>query len=175
MRSNQGGLSMIEVLVAMVIIAVGILGLTALQLTAMKYNKEASLRSVATTLAVEIGDRMRSNTKGVTDGNYDRDMGYTTALTAVSAPSCGSSSDCSPSNMAKLDISGWQADLAAALPGGAGAIIPTAEASTRKSIVIMWTDKSLNDAGATDPACTAAPNTNAAVVGVRCFNTAFSL
>ena len=164
---------MIEVLVAMVVIAVGILGLTALQLTAMKYNKEASLRSVATNLAIQVGDQMRSNRAGVKAGNYDRDMGYTAALVAVAAPGCGVSTDCSAADMSKFDISIWQANLTAALPGGAGAIIPSTTADA-KSIVVMWMDKSLNDAGATDPACTVSPNTNAAVVGVRCFNTMFT-
>jgi type IV pilus assembly protein PilV len=167
-RHFQIGVSLIEILVAIIVLAVGILGLTGMQLTATKYNKEASLRSVATLTAVEIADRMRSNIAGVKAGSYNRDKSYADALTAVGAPSCGSTSDCTAATMADLDINAWQQSLAA-LPGGAGAIVPAATTAFSKNIVVMWMDKSLNDAAATDPAC---PKTQAAV-GVRCFNTTF--
>ncbi len=170
---RQSGMSLIEVLVAIIVTAVGLLGFVGIQLAAAKYNKEASLRSVATVLALEIADRMRSNIAGVKAGDYDRNMGYAVATNAVAPPTCGSISDCSASTLAQLDIANWQKELAAALPGGAGAIIP-GTTMFAKSIVVMWQDKSLMEsASPIDPACSSAPNSNTPVSGIRCFNTMF--
>lgn len=159
---------MIEILVTMVLIAGSSFALAGMQLAAIKYNKEASLRSAATLLAVEISDRMRSNIAGVKASWYDRNMGYAAATTAITDPGCGSSTDCTAATLAQLDIHNWQTSLTTALPGGAGAIIPSATTKYAYSIVVMWRDKSLSDAGATDPACITAP-----VAGIRCFYTMF--
>jgi type IV pilus assembly protein PilV len=164
----QSGLSMIEVLVTMVLIAVGSLALAGMQLAAVKYNKEASFRSVATLLAVEISDRMRSNIAGVKASSYDRNLDYAAATAAIAAPDCGSHTDCTAAALAQLDIHNWQTSLATALPGGAGAIIPSTATKYASSIVVMWKDKSLSDEGKPDPACKTAP-----VVGIRCFSTMF--
>lgn len=172
-QHRQSGMSLIEVLVAIILIAVGLLGFVGTQLAAAKYNKEASLRSVATVLALEISDRMRSNIAGVKAGDYDRNMAYAAATNPVGMPSCGSTSDCTAATLAQLDISNWQNQLGVALPGGAGAIIPSTTMFA-KSIVVMWQDKSLLDSvSPIDPACASAPNTNPPVAGVRCFNTMF--
>lgn len=160
---------MVEVLVTMVLVGGSALALAGMQLTAAKYNKEASLRSAATLLAVEISDRMRSNIAGVKAGNYDRDMGYAASTAAVADPGCGSTTDCTAATLAQLDIHNWQSSLTAALPGGAGAIIPSATNKYAYSIVVMWKDKSLSDISATDPACTNTP----VVAGIRCFATMF--
>ena len=166
---------MIEVLVTMVLIAGGSLAFAGMQLTALKYNKEASFRSVATLLAVEISDRMRSNIAGVKASGYDRNVGYAAATTAITAPDCGSHTDCTAAALAQLDIHNWQTSLTTALPGGAGAIIPSATTKYAYTIVVMWKDKSLSDSTKPlDPACTKAPlNALVPVAGVRCFSTMF--
>jgi type IV pilus assembly protein PilV len=167
-RHFQSGLSMIEVLVTMVLIAIGSLALAGMQLAALKYNKEASLRSAATLLAVEISDRMRSNIAGVKASSYDRNLGYAAATAAVADSGCDSNTDCTAAAQAQLDIHNWQSSLKTALPGGAGAIIPSATTKYAYTVVVMWKDKSLSDNGELDPACTTAP-----VVGIRCFSTMF--
>jgi type IV pilus assembly protein PilV len=164
----QAGTSMVEILVAMILIASGALAIAGMQMSAAKYNKEAALRSVASLLSSELSDRMRSNIAGVKAGNYNRNLGYVAALSSITAPSCGTTSDCTSAQLAQLDISSWQKSLTAALPGGAGAIIPNATTKYAYTIVVMWQDKSLSDAGVTDPACTVTPQ-----VGVRCFTTMF--
>jgi type IV pilus assembly protein PilV len=165
----QFGVSMIEVLVTIVIVAIGALGLAAMQLTSAKYNKEAHVRSIATLLAVELADRMRANLKGVKAGNYARNMGYDAAkAAAVAAPGCGTSSDCTASTLAQLDLANWLAAILAGLPQGTGAVVPVADNGSVYNIVLMWKEKSLVDSGATDPDCTLSP-----AIGVRCFQTTF--
>ncbi len=60
-RSRQRGFSLIEVLVAMLILAIGLLGLAALQTQGMRFNHDAYVRTSATTLATDIIDKMRLN------------------------------------------------------------------------------------------------------------------
>jgi type IV pilus assembly protein PilV len=55
------GFTLIEVLVAMVVLTVGLLGLAGLQATSLKNSQNAYYRSVATQLAYDMADRMRAN------------------------------------------------------------------------------------------------------------------
>jgi type IV pilus assembly protein PilV len=160
---------MMEVLVTLVILAIGALGLASMQLNALKYNKESAVRSKATLLAQELSDRMRANMSGVKASDYTRNEGYTAALAAtVAAPGCGSGTDCSAGDLANLDLSDWLTDVAKDMPSGTGAVIPMTNNSSGFNIVIMWKEKSLVDAGSTDATCPIP-----LVVGVRCLSTPF--
>ena len=59
--NKNTGFTLIEVLIAMIILAVGLLGLAGLQATSLRNNQSAYNRSVATQLAYDIADRMRAN------------------------------------------------------------------------------------------------------------------
>jgi type IV pilus assembly protein PilV len=63
-------MTLIEVLVTLVLISVGLLGVAALQLTSLRSNQEAYVRSQASALAADILDRMRTNQVGVLKGDY---------------------------------------------------------------------------------------------------------
>src|SRR5262245_50380565 len=67
----QSGMTLVEVLVTLVLISVGLLGIAALQLTTLKSNKDAYVRSQASALAGDILDRMRANTAACRAGAYD--------------------------------------------------------------------------------------------------------
>lgn len=60
-RQKQHGVGLIEVLIAVLILAVGILGLAQMQLSAKRASFEATQRSIATSLARDILERIRSN------------------------------------------------------------------------------------------------------------------
>jgi len=68
LQKTQHGFSMIEVLVSLLVIAVGLLGLSGLQIASVKGTSNAHSRNVATNLAMELSERMRSNPAGVDDG-----------------------------------------------------------------------------------------------------------
>ncbi len=170
MHKRQSGIAMIEVLVTMVVFAIGALGLAAMQITSLKYNKDSAVRSKATLLSLELSDRMRANMAAVKAGNYTRNEGYAAAVgDKPAAPGCGNNgTECSPANMATLDLSDWTTSIANTLPGGAGALLPTANNFEAFSIVVMWKEKALVDANSTDSTCP-----TPAVVGVRCLSTPF--
>lgn len=58
---QSDGFTLIEVLVSMVILAVGLLGVAALQFKGLKYSTDAAIRSNITMLAYDIADRIRLN------------------------------------------------------------------------------------------------------------------
>ena len=112
MKSNAG-FTLIEVLVAMVVLAVGLLGLAAVQATSLKNNQSAYFRSQATQLAYDITDRMRANKVGVAAGNYNNQ--------AATNNNCNTGT-CTPAQMAGYDLARWNAELAAQLPSGEGVV-----------------------------------------------------
>ena len=71
-KANQHGFTMVEVLVTLVILAVGLLGLAGLQATSLRNTESAYQRSQAAILAYDMLDRMRANSAGVANGRFSR-------------------------------------------------------------------------------------------------------
>ena len=86
-RAHHGrGFTLLEVLVAMLILSVGLLGMANLQILGLRSNQGAFLRSQATVLAEEMAERIQANINRVTaftdaggDGDNDNDDAYTVA------------------------------------------------------------------------------------------------
>ena len=138
---RQDGFSLIEVLVAVLIVAVGVLGIVGLQLVTLRTNTGAMMRSQATQFAYNILDRARANPGA----------NYVIALTAPApvAPNCdGAGANCSRQQMATFDLAGWFTDLAQ-LPSGDGAIALNGDIIT---VTVQWND---NRDGTTVPTSTA--------------------
>ena len=113
--NRSQGFTLIEVLVSMIILAVGLLGIAGLQAMGLRNNHSALLRSQATLCAYDMSDRMRTNSQGFLSDNYDEP-----AATAVS--NCETTTGCSPAQMATHDMSEWTNVLSNTLPAGAGVV-----------------------------------------------------
>jgi type IV pilus assembly protein PilV len=107
--NKNTGFTLIEVLIAMLVLAVGLLGLAGLQVASLKNNQSAYFRSQATQLAYDITDRMRTNKLG----NYNNQAATTDDCIA---------SLCTPSQMAGYDLKQWSDQLSALLPSGQGIV-----------------------------------------------------
>jgi type IV pilus assembly protein PilV len=140
------GFSMVEALVALLVLSIGLLGLAALQTTSLKYNTESYWRTQATYLANDIIDRMRANKSGVNNGNYT--VATTAAASAALAATkpCGTAS-CSTSDLAIYDLGQWYTGMKTALPGST---LPTGHLATISrdavntslyTITINWTER----------------------------------
>ena len=110
---HGGGFSLIEVLVALVVLSVGLLGLAALQQNAVRFNHDAYLRSQATVLAYDIADRIRGNRQAATDEAYD-------SAFAATPPACNSV--VAAGTVVAQDLGAWRRALTCALPAGNGQI-----------------------------------------------------
>jgi type IV pilus assembly protein PilV len=162
----SGGFTLIEVLVSLVILAMGLLGIAKLMLVSSHSNDSAYLRSQATALAYEILDDMRANRQeAIIAGTYN-----TVAAVPVVAPAAlcvGLASCTTPTQVAKYDLYQWGLHLdansgvapAGALPNGQGKVTTvTAGAQTTATIVVSWDDSvaqnTLNAGGATTQSIT---------------------
>jgi type IV pilus assembly protein PilV len=119
-RAPRHGFSLVEVLVAMFVVAMGILALAGLLQASTRYSKMSELRSTATLLANGIADRMRANPAGagLGAGGYDlTEKAFPTASTVTHA-ACTSAAPCGPADLARADMADWTARLRATLPKG---------------------------------------------------------
>lgn len=114
-RREPAGFSLIESLVTMVILSIGILALVALQTATLVDSRIASMRNVATMLAYNLADQIRSNELAVTQGAYNRPVAQTT-------PACFTVAGCTVPQMAATSFRAWLDDVARTLPGGTGTV-----------------------------------------------------
>ena len=138
--NSTHGFTLIEVMVTVVILSLGLLGLAAMQLSALKNSHGAQLRNQATTLAYEIGERIRSNRAAAMDDHYTIAAGESAATT----PDC-ESQICVSNEMAAYDLNQWKGALALQLPSGDGAIVRSGDLLT---VSIFW-DELRNQAAGT--------------------------
>ena len=145
---KQVGTTLIEVLVAVVVVSVGLVGLAALQTLSMKNNHSAYLRTQATFIAYDMVDRMRANLLAAQAGSYVIALG-----TAPSGTTNCQSSVCAASDLVTFDINEWKCSLGAwdtqstcsttlsmngMLPGGDGAV---SRAGNIHTVSVRWNDR----------------------------------
>ena len=132
------GFTLMEVLVALVILSIGLLGLAGLQAASLRYNHSSYLRSQATLLAYDIVDRMRANRQEALNGTYAIGLG---TLPAAPTSCTGSVTSCTPAQMAADDLYQWETALKNTLPSGTGSIASVQIAqNTQFTITVQWTD-----------------------------------
>ncbi|WP_447589240.1 type IV pilus modification protein PilV [Aquipseudomonas campi] len=124
--SHQRGFTLIEVMIALVILAVGLLGMASLMARSQKSNESAYSRSQATLLAYDIVERMRTNLIAPADANkkykvlfVTESSGNASSYTLASLPNCTSPTGTIPTggaSRASYDIATWCSTLRSSLP-----------------------------------------------------------
>lgn len=125
-RRRHAGVSLIEVLVAMLVVSMGVLAVAGLLATASRYGKTSEFRAVATLLASDIVDRIRAN-KPALDPDAGGDVavynmveGYSSWATKPGDFSgCAIADNCTPAEIAAQDKAEWGQAVFNSLPGGA--------------------------------------------------------
>lgn len=125
---KESGFTLLEILIAMMVLSVGLMGLAGLMASSMKNNLSASHRTQATWMAYDIIDRMRANRANAITGSYATPLGAPVACT-VAAPA---------GTVHAQDIAAWKSQLACVLPTGDGSIAVTNTA--RATVIIRWDD-----------------------------------
>jgi type IV pilus assembly protein PilV len=110
-RTRARGATIVEVLVAFVVLSIGMLGLAGLFAVTLRSSGNAIQRVLAVDLASDIADRIRANRRA--------GSAYTAAPVAADDKCVGESSvTCSAEEMAKNDVWLWRQQIARAFPGG---------------------------------------------------------
>lgn len=136
---KQHGFTLIEILITVVILAVGLLGLAGLVLEGMRNNQGAYLRTQASILAYDMADRMRANKERAADYAAFSTDGATTTLPACATDSAG----CTPAGQAQVDLVEWTRQIRGVgsdmvlLPGGVGTIAQDAT-SLSYTVTVTW-------------------------------------
>ncbi len=118
----QAGFSILEVLIAIIILSIGMLGAVGMQATAMQSNKETRNQATAATFARELAEKMRGNhtvaiKTAAADNPYlfDTTLGASATI-ATPAVNCFINGCPTVKDAATWDVADWQGRLQTALP-----------------------------------------------------------
>ena len=115
-NGTQKGFSLIESLVAMMVISIGMLGVAGLETYAKNSGYEAMQRTTASMLAQDMMQKMRANTSVI--GNYE---GYTVGNSSIGSPGTNcAASQCTTAELVVWDIWDWERQLDGATETSAG-------------------------------------------------------
>lgn len=136
---GQRGFTLLEVLIALLVLAIGLLGLAGLHTTALRSVQMSFIRTQATLLAGDISDRMRANVPGLAAEN--RYYLIDTATAPVTSADCAVTR-CSPRDMANFDLAAWRTAVGH-LPGGKSRITRTIGAAPgviAHTVTVHWNE-----------------------------------
>lgn len=124
------GFSLIEVLIALIVLSVGMLGIAGLYVQSLQAGRTSVFRHNAVTLAGDVADRIRANPSA----------GTTYAAGVGADKNCVNGGiDCSPADMAQHDINLWEQQADRSLPNGTVQInLDESVAPPIYEIIVTW-------------------------------------
>ena len=176
---SQRGATLIEALVAMLVMSFGLLGIAGLQVGALAFQKSAWSTHRVAEITSDIAERVRANPKAV-DADYQYTASYATGKAATPTKlNCRTSGTCTPAQVAADDLADLLLKAQASLPQGSMQI--TGTITNGFVVTSMYMDKDFVDTtGALQsaPTCAASttgidwrnccPSAASAPAGVRC-------
>ncbi len=151
---SHSGFSLIEVLVALLVLAIGVLGIVMLQLVTLRATRDTLFQSSALNLATTIAEQVGLSTHSPEMLQQFAQFDYSASdLVAVSGSSCyGSGSSCTPEQIASAAMHEWQQRLRESLPGARLRICRDASPWQASMKSMRWECAAGGDAsGATTP------------------------
>jgi len=143
---TQQGVSLIEVLVSMLVLALGMVGLAALQARTVSYQLGSGQRAQLSGLLADYAERVRSNLNQAPGVVAASEYLYTAswkdqadAVAAASVNCAASGVTCTGLDLARFDMAQWRSDVRRGLPRGSVRV--TGDARTGLQVSFMWTDK----------------------------------
>ena len=132
-RRRCQGLTLVEIMVALVVLSIGLLGLAVMQTSAVKFTTSANQRTQATALAYDLVDRMRGNRLAALNDDY-------VVAFQSPVPTCGAFDG--TGNLRDQDIAAWRNAMACRLPQSTGRVV---RAGDQFTITIQWDDSQGNE------------------------------
>lgn len=139
----QKGMSLLEVLVSVIIIAIGMLGIASMLLVSNQANNSSYMKQQAIQNVYNIFDKIKANSQAAINGSYNVSNISATGPTSVSTPStmCNAAA-CTPTQLAAYDTWSWFTKDLARLPNGCGSITtaPSGAGNTVITVTVQWDD-----------------------------------
>jgi type IV pilus assembly protein PilV len=135
MKIRAAGFSLVEALVALVVLSIGMLGIAALHVEGLRSARTALTRTTAVALASDIADRIRANRAAKTE--------YDAAVTSddTDANCQPNGAGCTPAELAHHDKALWLDSIEKALPGGTGTIdCDDTNVPATYTITVSWSE-----------------------------------
>lgn len=140
--TRQRGFTLLEVLIAVVVFSIGLLGIAGLQVAGMRYTHGSQLRAVATMQAENMAERIRANRAGARDNHYNVTGDMPTAYPADCATEA-----CTTAQLATFDLVTWNTGDEDDRPDAANAqVLPSGDG-------VVCIDSTPDDGGPDDWAC----------------------
>jgi type IV pilus assembly protein PilV len=146
------GFTLLEVLIALVIISIGLLGIAAMQASAIVSTHSSQTESLVAIEARSLADAMQANPVYWRGGNYPTTAFTVSAKTGATMATVSDSTlnasgldcvttACTPPQLAGYDVQLWGAQLNQQVPGANASITCQATAPTTCTITVFWTQK----------------------------------
>lgn len=141
---KHDGFTLIEVLVALVVLSIGLLGMAALHIDGVRTSHAALQRTQAVNLAADMADRIRANPLG--DYNVGAGAAVEPAIACADTPAGEAPGNCTPNAMAAYDVWQWRTALdparATGLPDGAGRIdVDNTTTPVSTIVTVSWSER----------------------------------
>jgi type IV pilus assembly protein PilV len=120
--SNEGGFTLIEVLIAVLVLSIGIFSILAIIINSLRLNSSSVFRTVAAQQAAAIAEVLRANPTTVGTMNAASGVAFAAPGTTAVTPSCLTATGCARNAFVKTSIAMWQLQLAVVLPQGNGTV-----------------------------------------------------
>lgn len=149
-RKLHAGFTLMEILVALLVLSIGLLGMAGMQVFSLSSNYDAYLRTQATFFAYELVDKLKANRAEALAGGYDT----TVSSIAGSVTDCQTATaNCSPNELAVFEVAQWKCalgsyqgnsvcnaalDMTPILPNGDGSVIRN---GTQLTVNVQWLER----------------------------------
>lgn len=171
-RKSHSGVTLIEVLVAMVVMSIGMLGIAGLQAATAKFQQGSRLRGMVSPMLSDITNRVRINAdqagkNAATDADSvsayvlsDTWDAQQSATLTISKDCEKAGVSCSTLERSSYDMISWRQKVRTNLPQGA--VLLSGDRASGFQATLMWFDKNLTDGNKSESVLIKAPLCSAA-------------
>lgn len=135
-RRQQGGATLIEVLVSILVVSFGILGVVGSLGAAMMLQRSSTVQADAIRRAQSLGDIARSNKGGFSEGAFSWTVPYAAGGLPIASP-CADATPCTHADAARSEFRRWLSAVQTELPEG-GAYVDSRTAEGTLDVWLMW-------------------------------------
>jgi len=164
--AHQVGASLIEVLIAMLVMSFGVAAVAQLMATTIQYSKTAQYQMVAQQIAMQLAESMRANTDGFMANAYARAETYASNRAPATVPACELAQACTSSEIANINKAEIGNILRLVLPGGD---FNAQRNGNLADIWIMWLEPASSASLPAGGANCRTPSVGAPIERPRCF------